>query len=191
MNPDQTKTLQQQAAEALQAAKVSWTEGPDAFCFLELTDEQRTIVDAAILADFDGYNYDELARRYRVTLRRVYQLVNRSRLQSVSLALHQVAGSEAEVIWASRLDSAAPLQLIEAGLEAVQKARARLRAEAHGPVALHLSAHRLLVAIAVLPATHPAVLAASSRGPAAGEPAETPPGTQGHAGDPPAPGTSL
>lgn len=186
MNQVQPKTIQQQAAEALAAAEVVPGNGIDTSSYLKLSAEQQALIDAAILADFDGTNHSELACRYRVTLRKVYQLVKHSLRQSVSLALHRVADSEAEVIWASSLHSAEPLRLLEAGLEAFQKAKARLQAEAHDPAGLLLS-HRLLVAIAVLPAGHPAVLAASNRGPAASAPAETPPGTQVPAGDPPVP----
>lgn len=96
-----------------------------------------------------------------------------------------VAGSEAEVIWASPLAQAHPLFVLEAGLQAFEKAKARLRAEAHAgdrqPV---LS--RLLVAIVVLPPDHPAVLSANNPPATPTAPTEIRPGTPAPLNTPPA-----
>lgn len=142
--------------------------------------------DAAILAEFDGMNYSDLARRHNVTSQWVYHLVKHSRLQSVSLALRQVAGIEPEVVWAAALADQHPLTVLEAGLQAFETAKEALRAEADVggcPAVMH----RLLVAIAVLPPAHPVVLAANSRASAPAAPAESPPETPAPPSNPPPP----
>lgn len=188
MNLDQTKTPQQLAAEFLDAVKAMPSASTEAISFLQLTPEQSVIVDAAILADFDGCNHIVLAHRYRVSLAYVYRLVKQSRLQSVSLALRQVVGIEPEVVWATELpfDQEVPLSVLGAALQAVETAKATLLEEAHDPRSSSV-AHRLLVAIAVLPPGHPAVLAANNSPFAATAPTESPPNTQALADSPPDP----
>ena len=157
----------------------------DGFLVRERTPEESAAVDAAILVEFNGMNHSQLAHDYHVSLQWVYHLVKHSRLQSVSLALRQVAGIEPEVVWASPLAGAEPLFVLEAGLQAFETAKARILAEgqSQGPCQVM---HRLLVAVAVLPPAHPAVLAANGRAAAQAARAETPPNTPAPAGNPPA-----
>jgi len=143
---------------------------------LNLPPKLRALRDAAILTDFNGANHSELARNYGVSLQAVYRQVKQAQHEAVTSALLPVAGSEAEVIWASPLAQAHPLFVLEAGLQAFEKAKARMRAEGHAEDRQPIM-RRLLVAIVVLPPDHPAVLSEKSPTSAPSAPAETPPGT--------------
>jgi hypothetical protein len=145
----------------------------DSFPILERSQQERALVDAAILTEFNGSNHSELARRHHVSISWVYRLLKQSVPQSVTQALQPIAGNGTEVVWAAALAQVPPLQALEAGLQAFEKAKAHLQTEADSQ-GRHPLMQRLLVAIVVLPPTHPAVLMANSPEPRSAAPIADP-----------------
>jgi len=133
---------------------------------------QRT---AAILAEFDGHNARELANRHGLSEWHVYRLVAKARREDVALALQPNAESDLEVLSVTPLLERDFLSVIAAVHTAWQTA------EAQGDL------DRLVIALAILPTTHPAVAHPSTPAATASSPTGNPPSTPAHPDNGPTP----
>jgi hypothetical protein len=134
--------------------------------------ELQTILD--LLAEFNGQNHGELARKYCLTTRVVYQIVNRATRASIVERLAEGEGTPVALLWAAPLSELGDLEGCIAVLQAVQTALGN----GYPPY------HR--VALAVLPPS----FAKASQGSSQAEPlvdqAKIQLGTQDHKSDLPA-----
>ncbi|MGU0823073.1 Mor transcription activator family protein [Pseudomonas aeruginosa] len=135
--------------------------------------------DAQILQAFNGTNQAELAERFGTTPNAIYQIIRRAEYQHLRAAtqavLSQAWGSPVEALWAGRLATLGGQLGNSTASLAVRTA-----------IAAGLPDHAPAVLV-VLPPGHPASVLPTNPGSPSTAPAETPPGTQGHAGEPPAP----
>lgn len=130
--------------------------------------------DAAILAEFDGNNHEELARKHHINLQWVYRLVAQSRREAVANALQAAWGSAPQVLWVAPLTQLTVLPALEAALRAAEKARALGYQD------------RLAVALVILPEA-PTATAQAPHPQQPVAPAETRPSTPSPSGNAPHP----